>query len=96
MGGNKEKLTIHGHLKGDSDHNIMHALIEHVNKMGIRSPLVRKQSFLTLLLNDGREDSVLKILEVNGLLSLDMPICERSVIMVSCHLEVKTLNQKCI
>ena len=44
MRGNKEKLTMHGHLKADSDHNIMHVLIEHVNKMGIGSPLERKQS----------------------------------------------------
>ena len=96
MGGNKEKLTMHGHLKGDSDHNIMHVLIEHVNKMGIGSPLERKQSLLTLLLNDDREDSVLKSLKVNGMLRLDTPICERSVIMVPCHLVVKALNRKCI
>ena len=96
MGGNKEKLTMHGHFKGDSDHNIMHVLIEHVNKMGIGSPLERKQSLLTLLLNDDREDSVLKSLEVNGMLRLDTSICERSVIMVSCHLVVKALNPKCI
>ena len=63
--------------------------------MGIGSPLVRKQSFLTLLLNDGRDGNVLKSLEVNGLLSLDTLICE-SVIMVLCHLAMKVLNQKCI
>ena len=96
MGENKEKLTMHGHLKGHFDHNIMHVLVEHVNKMGIGSPLERKQSLLTLLLNDDREDSVLKSLEVNGMLRLDTLICERSVIMVSCHLAVKTLNRKCI
>ena len=35
MRGNKERLTIHGHSKNGSDHNLMHVLIEHVNKMGI-------------------------------------------------------------
>ena len=89
-------MSMHGHLKGDSDHNIMHVLIKHVNKMGIGNPLERKQSLLTLLLNDDREDSVLKSLEVNGMLRLDTPICERSVIMVPCHLAVKALNRKCI
>ena len=39
----KEGLAVNSHLKGDYDNNRMHVCIEHVNKMGIISPLNREQ-----------------------------------------------------
>ena len=47
-------------------------------------------------MDDGRKDNVLEGLEVNGMLNLDSMIAKSSIVTVSCHLAMKTLNRKCI
>lgn len=53
-------MVVHSHLKDDFSDYRMHVRIEHMNKMGMVSPLVREESLPTSLSDDGKEDSVLE------------------------------------
>ena len=70
--------------------------MDHANKMGIVSPLKGEKSLPTLLSNDGRENSILKGMEVNDNLDLDMMITKRCVTMITRLLIVEALHWESI
>ena len=93
---NQERLTVHGHLKGDHNHDQMHVRIEHVNQIVIVSPLERKQGLSTPISNTNRKDSVLERSKVNDTLARNLMVIERVIVTLMCFLAMETLIWKCI